>query len=213
MRELAAAGWGALAERYAETLGDELAYKLFDRAFLDRLAALVPAGAWVGDVGCGPGHVARALAERGLRVHGIDIAPEMIERARGEAPGMRPEPRFDVGDLLALPVDDGAWGGALAFYSLIHVVREDLDAALGELARVVAPGGALAIAVHAGQGTIEAHEVFGAPVHIAATLFELDELARAVTAAGFDLLERTQRAPYAEEHPTERIYVLARRSR
>lgn len=209
MRELAAAGWGALAERYAETLGNELAHKAFDRAFLDRFAALVPDGAMVGDVGCGPGHVARALAERGLRVHGIDIAPEMIERARSDAP----ELRFDVGDLLALPVDDGAWGGALAFYSLIHVVREDLETALRELARVVAPGGALAVAVHAGHGTIEADEVMGAQVHIVATLFELDELAGAITAAGFELLERTRRAPYPEEHPTERIYVLARRGR
>jgi SAM-dependent methyltransferase len=207
MREQAVAAWGAVAERYADGLGRELDHKPFDRAFLDRFAALVPAGATVGDVGCGPGHVSRALADMSLAVHGIDLAPAMIDRARRDAPSLR----FDVGDLLALPVAGGAWGGALALYSLIHVVRADLGHALGELARVVAPGGVLAVAVHAGAGLIESEEVFGVPVTLAATRFALDELAAAVSAAGFALLERTQRAPYPEEYPGERVYILARR--
>jgi SAM-dependent methyltransferase len=53
------------------------------------------AGAAVLDVGCGPGRHARALAERGLRVTGVDISPEFVALARAGAP---PGATFEVAD-------------------------------------------------------------------------------------------------------------------
>jgi SAM-dependent methyltransferase len=47
------------------------------------------------DAGCGTGRVAIELARRGIEVVGVDLDPDMIDRARGKAPAVR----FEVGDL------------------------------------------------------------------------------------------------------------------
>jgi hypothetical protein len=50
-----------VAGEYARRIFDELQYKAIDRQLLDRLAASVPGGGILCDMGCGPGHVARYL--------------------------------------------------------------------------------------------------------------------------------------------------------
>jgi len=65
------------------------------------------AGKSVLDVGCGPGHYAVALAERGAAyILGLDFAPEMLElaRARAEAAGVAARCRFEPGDFLTYPL-------------------------------------------------------------------------------------------------------------
>ena len=61
-----AAKYDRVAEKYAAAFFDELERKPFDRALLDRFAAAVAGRGRVCDVGCGPGHVGRYLAARGV---------------------------------------------------------------------------------------------------------------------------------------------------
>ncbi|UCE86574.1 MAG: methyltransferase domain-containing protein [Deltaproteobacteria bacterium] len=74
------------------------------------LAACEPVrGKAVLDVGCGPGHYAVALAERGARrVLGIDFAPSMIELAgaHARAAGVEKRCEFAVGDFLTVPIEE-----------------------------------------------------------------------------------------------------------
>lgn len=94
------------------------------------------------DLGCGPGQWTAFLA--GLRaepVRGVDLVPAFVDIARARHPHVR----FDVGDARALAVPDAAFGGVLAWYSLIHMPPSDLPAVFAELARVIAPGGTLLI--------------------------------------------------------------------
>lgn len=69
-----------VAGRYAAELGDELRHKPLDRALLDAFAEVVTGGP-VADLGCGPGHVARYLADRGVPVVGMDLSPAMCAAA------------------------------------------------------------------------------------------------------------------------------------
>lgn len=87
------------------------------------------------DAACGTGRHAKHLVDLGHRVVGVDGSPEMLERARAAAPGTD----FRDGDLTALPVETSSVDLAVCALALEHV--EDLDAAVGELARVVRPGG------------------------------------------------------------------------
>jgi ubiquinone/menaquinone biosynthesis C-methylase UbiE len=49
----------------------------------------------------------------------LDLSPQMIAEARK----IQPEAAFEVGNVLQLPMADGTFGGALAMYSLINLVR------------------------------------------------------------------------------------------
>lgn len=67
------------------------------------------AGKKVLDVGCGPGHYAVALAQKGAaQVLGLDFAPGMLElaRARAEQAGVADRCRFEVADFLAYPLNE-----------------------------------------------------------------------------------------------------------
>lgn len=199
--------YDVVAGRYADTFVAELAHKPFDRALLLRFAASVPPHpvAAVCDLGCGPGHIGGFLAEAGLPVVGVDLSAGMVAEARRRFPALR----FSQGDMTALPQKDGTFGAMVCFYALIHIPRWRVPEALAEMRRTLAPGAPLLLAVHGGTGSLHADEMLERPVSLDATLFALDELTAAVEAAGFDVVEAHERAPYEEELATPRLYVWA----
>jgi SAM-dependent methyltransferase len=192
-----------VAEPYGAQFFDELARKPFDRDLLDRFAARLSGRGRVCDVGCGPGHVGRYLAERGVDVFGLDLSPAMVALARRLNPAMR----FEQGDLRALVLPDASLAGIVAFYSLIHLERSEVVAALIELARVLIPGGLILIAVHGGEGEVRADDWFGRGVSIDATLYQPAEIGASMERAGLEVETIAMRAPYGFEYPTTRVYA------
>ncbi|MFN0104241.1 MAG: class I SAM-dependent methyltransferase [Bryobacteraceae bacterium] len=96
------------------------------------------AGKRVLDAGCGKGRFARVLlAEHpAARIHGMDIALAML---RFVGSPLMP----CAGSLTALPYADAAFDALYATESLEHAV--DIEGAVGELCRVVKPGGRIVI--------------------------------------------------------------------
>jgi 2-polyprenyl-3-methyl-5-hydroxy-6-metoxy-1,4-benzoquinol methylase len=94
-------------------------------------------GVRVLDVGCGEGWFTAALAERGFEVVGVDVAAEAVRRARARYPGLA----FSVCGEDSLPFGDGSFDVAWLGEVLEHV-RDGLGL-LGEVARVIGPGGLL----------------------------------------------------------------------
>jgi SAM-dependent methyltransferase len=198
-----AGAYDRVAEPYAAQFFDELARKPFDRELLDRFAARLRGRGRVCDVGCGPGHVGRYLAERGVDVYGLDLSASMVLLARRLNPTMR----FEQGDLRALSLPDAALDGIVAFYSLIHLRRADVAGALTELARVLRRGGLILLAFHGGEGEVHADDWFGRGVSIDATLHQPADMAAALERAGFGVEAVETRAPYEFEYPTTRVYA------
>jgi SAM-dependent methyltransferase len=87
------------------------------------------------DAACGTGRHTARLVELGHQVIGVDLTPAMLERARAAVP----EAEFREGDLTRLPVETGGVDLTLCALAMDHL--PDLDAPLGELARVTRPGG------------------------------------------------------------------------
>src|SRR5271166_175499 len=96
-----------VAAEYAQRIFGELEHKPLDRQLLDRFAARVQGLGPVCDLGCGPGHVARYLDERGMQVTGLDLSAVMVEQARRLNPGID----FRHGNMFSMDIEDGAWGG------------------------------------------------------------------------------------------------------
>jgi ubiquinone/menaquinone biosynthesis C-methylase UbiE len=97
-------------------------------------------GDTVVDVGCGPGAAVRYAARLGARVTGVDPAPVMLRVARVLTRRSR-NVRYVEGAAEAIPLPDGS---ASVLWSLATVHHwSDLDAGLGEVRRVLLPGGHL----------------------------------------------------------------------
>lgn len=197
-----------VAGEYAERIFDELKDKPLDRALLARFTEETRGLGPVCDLGCGPGHVARYLHGLGADVFGIDLSAGMVEQARR----LNPEIDFREGDTLSLDVDDEAWGGIVAFYSIIHIPPDELLHALRELWRVLRGGGVLLLSFHVGEEIVHLDEWWGEEVSVDFYFFRPGEVVDCLAAAGFEVEEVVQRPPYeGVEHQSERAYVLARK--
>jgi len=111
-------------------------------AFVGRLS--VPAGARVLDVACGTGNSAIPMARRGAVVTGVDIATNLLEQARERATAENVSITFDEGDAEQLPYADSSFDAVVTMFGAMFAPRPELVAS--ELARVLRPGGLLAMA-------------------------------------------------------------------
>jgi ubiquinone/menaquinone biosynthesis C-methylase UbiE len=111
-------------------------------ALIDALAALGPHEGRVGDLGAGIGHVALPLAERGFDVVAVDPAQAMLDRLSGEASERGLRVRAIHATAEALPLEDASLD-LVVVADAVHFLDAELTAR--EIARVLAPKGALAI--------------------------------------------------------------------
>jgi SAM-dependent methyltransferase len=124
----------------------------------DRLVAAVPRDARVLDLACGDARLVRRLSRDGRRAIGIDLAPS---RRPGGVPGespthsadpaatdAAPEPRLVQGRAQALPFAARAFDACVCH--LAFMLFDELEHVVGELRRVVVPGGVFAAVLGGG---------------------------------------------------------------
>jgi ubiquinone/menaquinone biosynthesis C-methylase UbiE len=198
--------YDAVAAQYVKHIYGELEHKPLDRQLLDNFAdALQDAGPCV-DLGCGPGHVTRYLAERGLDISGIDISKNMVKQARKLNPGIK----FAQGDMQQLDVEDNHWASIVSFYSIIHTPIDALMTTLLEFHRVLEPGGALLLAFHMDAETRHLADWWEQDVDLNFYFYRSLHMLVNLEHAGFGQVETTCRGPYPEiESQTQRCYILA----
>jgi SAM-dependent methyltransferase len=101
----------------------------------------IRAGQRVLDVGCGPGPLARALADRGSNVSAVDPSREFVAACRVRVP----DADVRVGVAEQLPFPEAAFDAALA--QLVVQLMNDRDAGVAEMVRVTRVGGVVAASV------------------------------------------------------------------
>lgn len=132
-----AAGWETMAAGYDDFFG-QITPRVVE-PLLD--AAHVGPGDRLLDAATGPGYAAARAAERGAAVVGVDIADAMVSLARRRYPQLE----FCRGDAQALPFGEGSFDAVVGNFGIHHV--GDPERAASEFARVLAPGGRLALTV------------------------------------------------------------------
>lgn len=138
--------WGARARDWGEVQEPTMTPVL--QAVLDRLAP--GPGQRHLDIGCGTGLAAQMAQARGCEVAGLDASAEMLEFAHARAPGVA----FHEGDMEELPFDDDSFDRVSAINALQYAGNPPV--ALREAARVLAPGGRIAIVAWADTAQMEA---------------------------------------------------------
>ena len=141
------------------------------------------------DVGTGPGYLALAaskLVAPGGTAIGIDASPEMIARARTRAESAHSEAEYVVATAESLPFDDDSFDVVVSRLVFHHLPGDVKGQALGEIARVLQPGGRLIVADFALPAAKHAHHlvahVLGTHPDTGAALEEL------IAGAGFTQL-------------------------
>jgi SAM-dependent methyltransferase len=138
-RGLSAAYYDLLTEADTSLKGD-----------VDAYADLAPAGGSVLELGVGTGRVAFALAERGMRVTGVDLAPAMLDQARAKRDALPAEVAARVtlrlGDMTSLALE-GAFDVVICpFFGLAHLPAGAAWRNVFEvIARHMRPGGRAAV--------------------------------------------------------------------
>jgi ubiquinone/menaquinone biosynthesis C-methylase UbiE len=129
-----------------------------DLGVMDRIQALASVldkldGAYIIDLGCGEGQVARALAEHGASVSGYDPfigGADDVWNSHG--PGRF---RLSPGRAGHTPEPDERADAVLFVYSLHHVPADELSAALREARRVLKPTGQLCVVEPLAEGPMQ----------------------------------------------------------
>nr|WP_221383100.1 class I SAM-dependent methyltransferase [Actinoplanes polyasparticus] len=114
----------------------------YEVPWLRRLGGSLPTGAGVLEIGCGPGYGTRLILEQfgAAHVDAIDLDPAMIARARRRLAPFGDRVRLEVGDAAALRTVADAGYDAVFDFAIIHHIP-DWRSAVGEVARVLRPGG------------------------------------------------------------------------
>ena len=137
-KELVCAGYDHMHGRYADWTARDTTRRQHYLMRAAKMGLLKPGDAL--DLGCGTGrHVTAPLAAAGFRVTGLDVSARSLDVARQELPTVR----FLEGDMATVEFAPGAFDLVTAFYSIIHLPREEHGELLRRVARWLRPGGGL----------------------------------------------------------------------
>ncbi len=165
------------------------------------------------DIGIGTGRFAKMLHEFGAKVYGLDVTPEMLAACRSEAPYAR----LVLGRLGSrLPFRNASFDAVLCIRVLKYL--DSWDGALGELRRVLRPGGRFVVEI-TNRRSIARWGYPGMPIHLAT----LPEVRQLLQAAGFGIhsVDRVARLPFPiyrwantpfRQRPLQQIEHLADRT-
>lgn len=181
-------------------------------------SAGVGPGMTVLDVATGTGIAAFAAAARGADVTGVDFAEELLAHAREIAASTGLAVEFVNGDAEALPFNDGSFDAVISTFGCMFAPRH--DAVARELARVLRPGGRLALACWKPEGPNHRLMTITAP-YLPSRVRELPspndwgvpEYVEALLADGFhDFRFADGDAPWLVDSPETALEMLFERS-
>ena len=202
-RRIVESGYDSVARRYLEwsaRIPDDPRQR-----FAAELTGRLDDGARVLDLGCGAGLPSTAaLAER-HDVLGVDLSAAQLELARRNVPGAR----FERGDMTGLSFPDGSFDAVTAFYSVLHVPREEQGALFARIAAWLRPGGWFLAALGCSEANGVEEGWLGAPMFFSS--HAPAENRRLLAAAGFALEVDETVTMQEPEGPATFHWVLGRR--
>jgi ubiquinone/menaquinone biosynthesis C-methylase UbiE len=197
--------YDAYAKDSPDSARNSLEGKDFDHDWLnEKLKSRITAEPIL-DVGCGAGSISYHLDPMNVELIGIDLSSEMINLARSHYP----QHAFYVMNAQSLRFPDRCFGGAVAYFSLIHLSCEQLESALRELSRVSDVGAPILLTLY-GPGADKTDDSqedtsdLGLNIHSHSNS-ELQALLK--DQASLQVVSYDSRPAYKQEEAYERIFI------
>lgn len=198
------ASYDLVAADYARLLPDAHDGRPLDAAIMRAFAELTTGP--VADIGCGTGRITQYLHELGLDVFGVDLSDGMLDQARK----LYPHLTFTQGDMTGLDLEDESLGGAVVWYSTVHMPAGDVP--WREFHRVLRPGGHLLHAFKLGNRQKPLTYAYGHDVDLTVHWHDMEETVANATEAGFNEVARLQRQKGVDEGGPQAFLLLSKRN-
>lgn len=203
-KEIVRAGYDTAAQAYADW------HSMIDDPERERWTAFlveqVPAGSNVLDLGCGNGIPSTARLAEHFAVTGVDISARQIELARHNVPAAT----FICADLMDVAFAPGHFDAVTAFYSVIHLPREEQPELLRRIAGWMKPGGYAVVVMGAGDspGDVDP-DWLGVPMYW--SHYPADINLAMIDAAGLEVLSSDVVTLLEPEQPVTFHWLVARK--
>ena len=180
-------GYDRIGQRYADDLGSSR--QEIRSRYVSCLIDALPRGSDLLDLGCGAGTpTTKRLAEH-FTVTGVDISRCQIERARRNVP----KASFIRADMTSLRLPQCSFDAVTAFFSIIHVPRDEQSELLESIAAWLRPNGVFFATMTARGKEVDFDKCWlGAPMFWSG--YDRDTNKGMIRAAGLDIvsIEETQ---------------------
>jgi 2-polyprenyl-3-methyl-5-hydroxy-6-metoxy-1,4-benzoquinol methylase len=116
---------------------------------LNRFAELLPPGAKILDLGCGPGNIAKFMADKDqdYKITGIDFSQEMIDFAKSNVP----EAEFFVADIRQLVGLCEQYDAVIASFCIVHLLDDETMGLISKISGMLKQGGLLYLSCMEGK--------------------------------------------------------------
>ena len=189
--------YGKLATRYRTAQRAR-----YESILLDRLDE----GARVLDLGCGSGIPTTRRLARKFQVTGVDISEKQVERARKNVPTAE----FICADMAALDFPPDTFDGVSAFYSIIHLPRNEQAALLTAITNWLRPGGTFVACLGTGDHEVDYDETWvGAPMFW--STYDAETNRRLVEESGLQTISALEETTTSHGDSETFLWVVARK--
>ncbi len=205
-KDMVAQSYDQLAERYAEWASNIRKEERvrYTSALLERLSV----GAQMLELGCGSGiPTTQQLAQRFL-VTGVDISSEQINLARQNVPTAK----FICADMCQLNFPSASFDAVAAFYSIVHVPREEHAALFQKIATWLRPRGLLVATMGVGSSEgdmVDDWQGFGVPMYW--SNFDSETNCSLIESAGFRIISAQKETEDEGGYSITFLWVVAQK--
>lgn len=203
-RGVVRSGYEALGDRYLEwTLGVDPVHRI---TYQELVLEHVRPGSLILELGCGPGIPTGRLVAEEHRFVGVDLSASQLALARSNVPSAR----LVLADISEVEFRPRSVDSVLAFYSLIHVPREEHARVVGSIHRWLRPGGVLAmnLTAHDDPGSVDGW-IDDVPMYWSG--FDASTNVELVREVGFEILRDEVLTNFEDDEEVRFVWILARK--
>jgi SAM-dependent methyltransferase len=175
------------------------------RTHLEALHSMLPSRAAVLDLGCGTGVHATAELAANYQVVAVDLSEHSVRIAKRALPGVS----FVRGDIGSVAFAPGSFDAVIAFYSLIHVPREEHADIVRSIRSWLRPGGWFVATMGAGDGAEGTGEFLGAEMFWSS--WDAGTNVELIRNAGLDVVDARDETDDEDGQPITHRWITARR--